>query len=77
VVGASRVALALSQALLAHGILAGPIIHPAVPERAARVRFFLGAAHTTEQVDGTIDTVGAALAALSGAAGRPRLKDAG
>ena len=67
VVGGSRVALALSQALLAHGILAGPIIHPAVPESAARVRFFLGAAHTTEQVDDTIDAVGAALAALSGA----------
>jgi hypothetical protein len=29
------------------------------------VRFFLGAAHTTEQVDHTIDIVGAALAAIS------------
>jgi len=48
-----------------------------VPESAARVRFFLSAAHTTEQVDDTIDTVGAALAALSTAAGRPRPKAPG
>src|ERR1700730_11093065 len=65
VVGGSRVPLGLSPALLAQGLLPAPISHPAVPERAARVRFFLGAAHTTEQVDDTIDTVGAALAALS------------
>jgi 8-amino-7-oxononanoate synthase len=71
VVGASDVALALSQALLAHGILAGPIIHPAVPESAARVRFFLSAAHTAEQVDATIDTVAAALATIPGTGQRP------
>jgi 8-amino-7-oxononanoate synthase len=75
VVGASRVALGLSQALLAEGILAAPIIHPAVPESAARVRFFLSAAHTTEQVDDTIDTVGGVLDVLSCAAGRPRPKE--
>jgi 7-keto-8-aminopelargonate synthetase-like enzyme len=72
VVGASRVALGLSQALLAEGILAAPIIHPVVPESAARVRFFLSAAHTTEQVDDTIDTVGRVLDVLSCAGGRPR-----
>src|SRR6266849_6266332 len=72
VVGASRVALGLSQALLAEGILAAPIIHPVVPESAARVRFFLSAAHTIEQVDDTIDTVGRVLDVLSCAGGRPR-----
>jgi len=72
VVGASRVALGLSQALLAEGILAAPIIHPVVPESAARVRFFLSAAHTIEQVDDTVDTVGRVLDVLSCAGGRPR-----
>ena len=27
-----------------------PILYPAVPERAARLRFFLTAAHTEEQI---------------------------
>ena len=38
------------QALFRRGINVQPILYPAVPERAARLRFFLTAAHSDEQV---------------------------
>ena len=37
------------------GVNVQPILYPAVPERAARLRFFVTAAHTEEQVRKTID----------------------
>jgi hypothetical protein len=36
------------------GINVQPILYPAVPERAARLRFFLTAAHTEDQVRDTV-----------------------
>ncbi|HEV8679286.1 MAG TPA: aminotransferase class I/II-fold pyridoxal phosphate-dependent enzyme [Stellaceae bacterium] len=45
-IGAGR----LSQALFRRGVNVQPILYPAVPERAARLRFFLTAQHTEEQV---------------------------
>src|SRR5579863_7523939 len=45
-IGAAR----LSQALFRRGINVQPILYPAVPERAARLRFFLTAQHTEQQV---------------------------
>jgi hypothetical protein len=36
------------------GINVQPILYPAVPERAARLRFFLTAAHTEEQIRDTV-----------------------
>ncbi len=45
-IGAGR----LAQALFRRGINVQPILYPAVPERAARLRFFLTAQHTEEQV---------------------------
>ena len=32
-----------------------PILHPAVEERAARLRFFISSAHSTEQIRYTLD----------------------
>ena len=50
VLGSSLAAVTLSQLLFDRGINVQPIIHPAVPERNARLRFFLSAEHTAEQV---------------------------
>src|SRR5260370_715969 len=46
ITGSSIGAARLSQALFRRGINVQPILYPAVPERAARLRFFLTAEHT-------------------------------
>ena len=50
ITGSSIGAARLSQALFRRGINVQPILYPAVPERAARLRFFLTADHSEEQV---------------------------
>lgn len=50
-VGDSLKAVLLSERLLARGINVLPIIHPAVPQRSARLRFFITAEHSTAQLD--------------------------
>src|SRR3954454_23668538 len=50
ITGSSIRAARLAQALFQRGINVQPILYPAVPERAARLRFFLTAAHTERQV---------------------------
>ncbi|MGD9615558.1 MAG: aminotransferase class I/II-fold pyridoxal phosphate-dependent enzyme [Alphaproteobacteria bacterium] len=50
ITGSSITAGKLAEALFARGINVQPILYPAVPERAARLRFFLTAAHSEEQV---------------------------
>jgi 8-amino-7-oxononanoate synthase len=50
ITGSSIAAARLSQALFRRGINVQPILYPAVPERAARLRFFLTSEHTEEQV---------------------------
>lgn len=49
----SIIAVALSQRLFERGINVQPIIHPAVPERSARLRFFITSEHTREQIEST------------------------
>jgi 8-amino-7-oxononanoate synthase len=49
-VGDSLRAVRLSNELLAAGINVLPIIHPAVPEGQARLRFFITSEHTDEQI---------------------------
>lgn len=61
IVGSSVRAVALSQKLFQYGVNVQPIIHPAVPERSARLRFFLSSEHSAEQVRDTISSVGRAL----------------
>jgi 8-amino-7-oxononanoate synthase len=50
-------AVRLSQQLLERGINVQPMVAPAVSESGARLRFFLSATHTTEQIHHTIDQV--------------------
>ena len=50
VTGSSIRAGRLAHALFERGINVQPILYPAVPERAARLRFFLTAAHGEEQI---------------------------
>ncbi|MFS8055991.1 aminotransferase class I/II-fold pyridoxal phosphate-dependent enzyme [Rhizobium sp. BR 317] len=50
IVGDSLRAVQLSNDLLSEGINVLPIIHPAVPEGMARLRFFITCNHTEEQI---------------------------
>ena len=54
ILGNSILALRLSQALFARGINVQPIVHPAVEESAARLRFFLTSLHTESQIRSTV-----------------------
>lgn len=54
IVGSSPLAARLSHALFERGINVQPILHPAVPEKSARLRFFLSCEHSREQVDTTL-----------------------
>jgi 8-amino-7-oxononanoate synthase len=51
ITGSSIRAGRLAQAMFARGVNVQPILYPAVPEGAARLRFFLTAAHTEAQID--------------------------
>jgi 7-keto-8-aminopelargonate synthetase-like enzyme len=50
-------AVRLTDRLLDRGINALPIIHPAVPMKAARIRFFITSRHTQEQIRDTIKII--------------------
>ena len=54
IVGSSPLAASLSHELFEQGINVQPILHPAVPEKSARLRFFLSCDHTREQIDRTM-----------------------
>jgi 8-amino-7-oxononanoate synthase len=50
IIGNSLQCMELSQALAARKINVQPIVHPAVEENAARLRFFISATHTEEEI---------------------------
>lgn len=52
--GSSIRAGRLSEALFLRGINVQPIVYPAVEEKAARLRFFISAQHTEEQIRHTV-----------------------
>jgi len=54
IAGSSLKATRLSEALFAQGINVQPILYPAVPEKSARLRFFISCAHTEAQIDATV-----------------------
>ena len=60
IIGDALPCIRAHQRLLAVGINVQPILEPAVPPGGARLRFFLSATHTPQQIDRTI----AALASL-------------
>ena len=64
IIGDSLRTVVLADRLFARGINAFPIIPPGVPERSARLRFFLSAAHTIEDIDRTVDMVAEELGRL-------------
>ncbi|GEP09322.1 aminotransferase class I/II-fold pyridoxal phosphate-dependent enzyme [Methylobacterium gnaphalii] len=64
IVGDSLKAVTLSNRLYERGINVQPIIHPAVPERASRLRFFITSEHTPDQIKETITAIAEELAAL-------------
>ncbi|MEI8371995.1 MAG: aminotransferase class I/II-fold pyridoxal phosphate-dependent enzyme [Planctomycetota bacterium] len=57
IVGNSIASLQLSRAMFARGVNVQPIIHPAVDESAARLRFFITSLHTSEQIRYTVDVL--------------------
>lgn len=57
ILGNSLLSLKLSRALFERGINVQPILHPAVEEKAARLRFFITSTHTNEQIRTTVDAV--------------------
>ncbi|HVW35674.1 MAG TPA: aminotransferase class I/II-fold pyridoxal phosphate-dependent enzyme, partial [Pirellulales bacterium] len=64
ILGDSLACLKLSQALGGRGINVQPIVHPAVEERAARLRFFITSSHTEEQIRYTIEAIAEELAMI-------------
>ena len=76
ITGNSEHALRLSHQLRLRGINVQPILYPAVEERAARLRFFITATHTEEQIRATVQAVAEELDSIdpsyrTGAQGTP------
>lgn len=57
ITGSSIRAARLSAALFARGINVQPILYPAVPEKSARLRFFISCQHTEAQIRQTVQAV--------------------
>jgi 7-keto-8-aminopelargonate synthetase-like enzyme len=57
IIGNSLQCMRLSHALAARRINVQPIVHPAVEENAARLRFFISATHTEEEIRHAVDVL--------------------
>ncbi|MNT37243.1 8-amino-7-oxononanoate synthase [compost metagenome] len=64
IVGTSLRAAKLSSALFGQGINAQPILYPAVPEKSARLRFFLCSEHSEADIALAVATLARELARL-------------
>lgn len=64
IVADSLPAVMLSQRLLERGINVQPVMHPAVPPRASRLRFFLTAKHTDTEIAAAIEATAEELDAV-------------
>ena len=69
--GSSLRAAQLSNALFERGLNVSPILHPAVEEKAARLRFFFSAEHTEAQIAAAVDATAEEFERLGGTL-RPR-----
>jgi 8-amino-7-oxononanoate synthase len=67
IIGDTIKTLYLAERLLSRGINAFPILPPGVPEKSARLRFFINQTHSDEQIDEAVDATAAELAGLGGA----------
>ena len=61
ILGSSLRAVRASNEMFERGFNVQPIVHPAVEEKAARLRFFVSAAHTREQIASTVDALAAVM----------------
>ena len=66
ITGNSALALKLSEALFKNGINAQPILKPAVNEDEARLRIFMTAEHSAEQIEKTVEVLRTEWAAIQG-----------
>jgi 8-amino-7-oxononanoate synthase len=57
ILGSSLKASMASEYLFEHGFNVQPILYPAVPEKNARLRFFLNSEHTQKQVDDCLEQI--------------------
>jgi 8-amino-7-oxononanoate synthase len=64
IIGSSVKSLRLAQALFERGINVHPILHPAVAEHSARLRFFITTNHSAEQIRATVLALADELARL-------------
>lgn len=58
IVGSSVKATRLSSAMLTRGINVQPILYPAVPERSARLRFFISSEHREAEIEFAVRVLG-------------------
>lgn len=65
VVGRSLAALQLTERLAEREINVSPILYPAVPEHAARLRFFITVHHTPEHITQAVDALAEAIAEVA------------
>jgi len=75
IVGSSVKALRLSRALFDRGINVHPILPPAVPDRSARLRFFITTNHSEAQIRATVSAVADELAKLQRNGNEPPIHD--
>lgn len=61
ILGSSIKAARVADLLFRRGVNVQPILHPAVPERSARLRFFLSSLHTREQICTAVAATAAAI----------------
>lgn len=66
IVGDSIASVVLAQDLLERGVCVSPVFYPGVPMKQARLRFFLTAMHTEEDVTRGLDALMDAMGALPG-----------
>ncbi len=64
ILGSSLRTITLADRLLARGINAFPIIPPGVPERSARLRFFISSEHTPAEIDNAVAVMAEELATM-------------
>ena len=61
IIGSSIRATRLSSAMLARGVNVQPILYPAVPEKSARLRFFISCQHTEQEIEHTVTALAEAI----------------
>jgi 8-amino-7-oxononanoate synthase len=64
ILGSSLHALAAARKLNERGVCVPPILHPAVPEAGARLRFFINAGHSPKQLQFAVESLAEVLGEL-------------